>query len=447
MKKIVILLTVLIVVLSLCACATGDSNAQKETDGRSETGATNNDNVDSEKVNAPKPGIAPVTPRTQVPDGYVGIYTVEDLLKINANKLMNYILMNDLDLSSYPNWQGLLNNAHFDGNGHTISNLRSEKSGLFDECNMVTGLILKNVEINFKYLEDRVVLPDFYIGAIANTIKDSLTNCYAEGYISVRELSDDVCDIYMGGLVGYAENAMISYCTNDVKVFYDTNEVCKRFIDTTCGGIVGSMRNDNSGLIAFCVNNAEIYAYNYTDYDDGMWLDYHGICGGIVGEATSNITINSCVNSGDITSSAIASGIVATLTEKSYDKSCTIKHCINSGKIEISKEEGGVYPTYKLGHKASGILGEVNNSNCLVYLGACYNLGKICGDFKDAGSLVAYSKSDRINIRDCIYVSNSDYKENALSMDGKGGMYPESYNNKEISLTEAKEQFPQYFAD
>ena len=352
--------------------------------------------------------------------------------------------MNDLDLSSYPNWQGLLNNAHFDGNGHTISNLRSEKSGLFEECNMVTGLILKNVEINFKHFDDRNSI-DFCVGAIANTVKDSLINCHAEGYISLRELVLYVSDLYIGGLVGYAQNAMISYCTNDVKIFYDTREGYEGLINVICGGVVGSMHNDNSGLIAFCVNNAEIYAYNYRERDDGMWLVYHGICGGIVGEATSNITINSCVNSGDITGSAIASGIVATLTEKSYDKSCAIENCINSGKIEISKEEGRVYPTYKLGHKASGILGEINNSNCLVYLGACYNLGKICGDFKDAGSLVAYSKSDQINIRDCIYVNNSDYKENALSMDGKGGMYPESYNNKEISLTEAKEQFPQFF--
>ena len=32
-------------------------------------------------------------------------------------------------------------------------------------------------------------------------------------------------------------------------------------------------------------------------------------------------------------------------------------------------------------------------------------------------------------------------------MDGKEGMDPESYNNKEISLAQAKEQFPQYFAN
>ena len=389
MKKII----VIILALVLCFALFGGCSNSKGTTGTVATNSVDNGQIGETNNENYEPGAYKITPVTEVPDGYVGVYTVQDLLKINSNKTMNYILMSDLDLSNYSDWVGLSNNAHFDGNGHTISNLRSKKSGLFEECNMVTGLILKNVEINFDNSEDhKYDTGDYYIGTIANTVEDSITGCSATGYISIRKLHDDILeDFYLGGIVGYAKNSMISSCTNEVSVFYDTKETCDYYVDVTCGGIVGLMENEkNTGRIFNCVNNAEIYAYAYTEHDE-RWIDYEGFCGGIVGKITPNATIDTCVNLGDITGSVIASGIVATTKTGHYDKTFIVDNCINVGKIEISKKDGWVYPTYDLGHKAAGIIGELNNSKLSMY--ACYNLGKICGDFEDAGSLIAHSET------------------------------------------------------
>ena len=43
--------------------------------------------------------------QTTVPDGYIGIYTAEDLYNIRNNLSGKYILMNDIDLSVYENWE------------------------------------------------------------------------------------------------------------------------------------------------------------------------------------------------------------------------------------------------------------------------------------------------------------------------------------------------------
>lgn len=56
--------------------------------------------------------------KTEVPAGYIGIYTVEDLKNAEANADGNYILMNDLDLSSAADWDGIYINGIFDGNNY-----------------------------------------------------------------------------------------------------------------------------------------------------------------------------------------------------------------------------------------------------------------------------------------------------------------------------------------
>ncbi len=443
MKNLAVLFTVSTILFSLCACSITPLNPSQHV-GQKPTDKSNyTDNIELDE--GPVPGAYTITPITEVPDGYVGIYTIEDLLRIESNTAMNYILMEDLDLSSYSNWAGLSNDAHFNGNGHIISNLRSQKSGLFDKCKEISGLILENVEIEFDSSHDERAYYDYYLGSIANTVKGSIMGCSATGYISIKGLHEDtVGDFYIGGMVGYAQNSMISSCTNDISVLYNTNETGEGYISVVCGGIVGLMKHEkNTGSISGCVNNAEIYAYAYTEKDDAHWIEYQGVCGGIVGEITPNVTIDMCTNFGDITGSVIASGIVATTKEGHYDKTFVVSDCINAGKIEISKKEGRVYPTYDLGHKAAGIIGELHNSSLSMY--TCYSFGEICGDFEDAGSLIAHSETDKIYIKDCICIDNSDYNESALSMDGKDGMYPENYKNKEISLVEAKKRFSEYF--
>ena len=39
---------------------------------------------------------------TEVPEGYVGVYTIEDLYCVRNDLTANYILMNDIDLTEAP---------------------------------------------------------------------------------------------------------------------------------------------------------------------------------------------------------------------------------------------------------------------------------------------------------------------------------------------------------
>ena len=78
---------------------------------------------------------------TEVPEGYVGIYTIEDLYCVRNDLTANYILMNDIDLSSAlanggswdigTGWQPIGESSTssqsfkgvFEGNNYTINGL------------------------------------------------------------------------------------------------------------------------------------------------------------------------------------------------------------------------------------------------------------------------------------------------------------------------------------
>lgn len=70
---------------------------------------------------------------TEVPEGYVGIYTADDLNLIRENTDGNFILMADIDLGGKEHTPigDYLNpfNGKFDGNGHVISNFIITASG------------------------------------------------------------------------------------------------------------------------------------------------------------------------------------------------------------------------------------------------------------------------------------------------------------------------------
>ncbi|MCI8781473.1 MAG: hypothetical protein HFH70_12470 [Lachnospiraceae bacterium] len=68
---------------------------------------------------------------TGIPEGYIPIYTIADLVGINSNPSGNYILMNDIDMTKETSPGGSWDTGHgwtpldkfsgtFEGNGHRI---------------------------------------------------------------------------------------------------------------------------------------------------------------------------------------------------------------------------------------------------------------------------------------------------------------------------------------
>lgn len=79
-------------------------------------GETPNDESDNKLVTEELP--AEPAHKTEVPDGYVGIYSVDDFEYIRTTPKGNYILMSDIDFSNTKDWDGIKVEGNVDGNNY-----------------------------------------------------------------------------------------------------------------------------------------------------------------------------------------------------------------------------------------------------------------------------------------------------------------------------------------
>lgn len=325
---------------------------------------------------------------TQVPDGYIGIYTVDDLLKADNNRYADYILMNDIDLSSIDNWEGIRNFGTFDGNNYTISNLKSTHSGLFAS--------FKNL-INIKVENAVITNSGSTVGIIANIASSydesyhdfTVSNCSASGTIYFTDFHSSI-DVGIGGIIGKAHDEStvnIFDCTSRVDYIINTESVT----NTGIGGIVG--------YIGFVTNANVSNCYNYGNVILKQDKEFRSDVGGIVGETNSN-------------------------------KSLVINNCVNYGSLESQhtahwKGTGGVVGTARKD--------KINITNCC-------NTGKIQSSVENKGSIIGYIDDAEFTISQCEYVKNSEYGLNDLDAVGGNVLIP-SNNAVAISLNEAKQKY------
>ena len=261
-----------------------------------------------------------------LPTGYRGIYNWKDLDDIRNNLDANYILMNDLNLTT-PGYGDLASSSanegkgwapigipesaynlegsftgEFDGNNKTIADLEINRpdseemfTGLFGYIHEGTIKDLKSMNFN--------IIGYSHVGAIAgindggtilnsnisdgsidgvstvgglvghNFNANTTTNCYSKATVQGNNR--------IGGLVGYNESSGIKKC-------YATGNV---FGDSECGGLVGY---NNYGSI---VNN----------YSRGNVNGNNNI-GGLVGFTGNGSTIGNCFSLGAVTGTGTGIG-------------------------------------------------------------------------------------------------------------------------------------------
>lgn len=236
----------------------------------------------------------------------------------------NFVALGETPSKNYVPFSGT-----FDGQGHTISNLR--------------------------------VLRQYRVGQSGYGIAD---NAALFGYLkgaTVRNVTlDTTCAFaaqrYEASIAGECEGSIISGCTSlarvyDIGVLSPTGGIVARVIGTDgaattisdcrfggsvegsqyTGGIVGENLNDVSGLtITRCINEGTVTGV------------YRGL-GGIMGYANMNTTISHCTNRGSVKSidvtwntSIITGGIVG------HASNATVDHCTNEGFV---KGDGGIVGT------------------------------------------------------------------------------------------------------
>ena len=316
------------------------------------------------------------------------ISTVEEL-KALSNSGENYNLAADLDLSAYGNWTPIENfTGTLRGFGHSITGLQvnatslQENRGLFATLTgTVEGLTIQGtINANGEAA---------YIGMLCGKSFGVIRNVSVSGTIMAQNSS------YVGGIVGWAENAEITGCSSSVFIWGNEN----------VGGIAGRLTakrssdipvrdNTNTGDIAGTSNVGGVFGYVdvYADRSDveillvrnnnsGMVSASGDNVGGIAGYAsgeksngTAWVRFNDCTNTGEVSGMDKVGGIVG--NGGNYLKE--VAFCQNMQSVTGNLYVGG-YVGYASGvamrnlKNSSAITGKAWIGGIAGYCGQLYN--------------------------------------------------------------------------
>ena len=253
--------------------------------------------------------------------------------------------MNDIDLSSYSNWDPIgdidvdVGTGHgfsglFDGNGYTISNLTINRPdedgvGLFALVGDMDGII--GGEVRNLALENVTVVGNDSVAGLAGHSSGTITNCCSVGNITGSNQT--------GGLVGAFGYGLISDC-------YTNGEV--NGYDFT-GGLVGF---NNRGDVINSFSTGDVNGYNYT--------------GGLVGDVYAG-TISNSYATGDVAGNQDTGGLVG------LNNSSSISNSYATGGVQGNLNTGGL-----AGVNASSS-STISNSYALGLVQGVTNVGGLLG--------------------------------------------------------------------
>lgn len=213
-----------------------------------------------------------ITANQSAASDFIEIYTEQDLFNIRYNLYSNYILKNDITLSS--GWTKIDGNYNgiFDGNYYTISNMNIDNidgynTGFFAAIG-ISGIV-RNV-----YFDNANVNGYERTGIIAGTNNGTITNVQASGIVSGG--------ISVASIAGYNWGKIANSSSNgSVTIVAGSNNFGG-------GGIVGS----NFGKIYDCITQTDIVNYG---------SKFDGLCGGISARSNPPGDVRNCIAAGTIT--------------------------------------------------------------------------------------------------------------------------------------------------
>ena len=363
-------------------------------------------------------------------DGSYAICDLNDLLTLVEMSKNGYISKNDIivlgadiDLKEFcesnGGWTPISGfKGTFNGNGHTISNLKINRSdadyqGLFGS---LSGATIRNLK-----LEDVDVIGQNYVGGLAGSIASSPTienisvTGTVQGIEKVGGLAGNMgvtcaTNLYsgvttkgektVGGLVGYigAKQLSNSFSTGDVYGIAATGGL-------EIGGFVGHLRTSKAENIYAAGN---VHAPN------------SGNVGGVIGNNYYS-QVKNCYSTGDIVGSFVVGGIVGNVYSSS-DAVATISNAFASGTVNgkssnVGGIAGSLYGTLENctfkgdflaeGVYSAGIVGMLSGSNTTIKNCSFEGTAKF---YKTNGTgliagYIAASASSNALISDCQVVS------------------------------------------
>ncbi|MGI6721297.1 MAG: PEGA domain-containing protein [Anaerovoracaceae bacterium] len=197
----------------------------------------------------------------------------------------------------------------------------------------------------------------FYQGFFGYTDGATIRDLSVSGKVTIANSG-----VPCGGLMAAGSEATVENVTTDIDV--NATASTSAYIGGICGKAIG-------GTFTDCTNLGSITG--------GYQV------GGIIGTSyTNGITVNRCVNEGDVTGNTTGtttSYVSAGIEGNSYKKD-TIEYCINKGKISGANQGLG------------GIVGIMQANDARIQ--SCYNLGDIesTSDSANVGGILAYRGSN-----------------------------------------------------
>ena len=344
---------------------------------------------------------------SEVPEGYVGIYTKEDLDNVKLNMSGKYILMNDIVFedsdykkggdfyNSGKGWEPIGNTSLsfqgiFDGNGYSIINLKikSPDANIVGLFGSVSNALIKNTN-----LINTDIKGNNYVGGIAGRVYYSnIENCVFAGYVEGNQHVGGICGYFLnsGGVskqinnsvsrgsvigsenVGGIVGAFFTYANTDVTISACGNVAVIKAMSQNAGGICGRAE-------IFSATDLSRDMYISTSYNSGnVESQYNaggivGYCTGVGSSANSNVFIRNCMNTGNINATDATGGIVGYIFYFSV-----LQNSYSVGKVSAKTNFGALI----------GTKGSPFSANANYYLDeSTSNPTLILGDSKSADQL------------------------------------------------------------
>lgn len=418
------------------------------------------------------------------------------LQNINSNLSGKYLLGEDIDASATQNWDNGAGftpigsdatefKGTFDGGGHTISGLTinrpaSDYVGLFGYA---SGAAIRNVGLISSSISGQKYVGGLVGEAVGITISDSynqagtvtgsnscigglvgsdlqlitITNSYNTSDINTANSSYEV-----GGLVGSAVDATISYSRNEGKVTGG---------NVSIGGLVGRATGTNISL-QNCHNIGEIAPSGSTqDFIGGLggWIQNAHISncynnarvsgkemtGGLIGYVCQDVQISDSNNNGNISGTGSVGGLVGYTEGSAIAGISKIIKSYNTGTVSGTTATGG--QTFGIGglagyagrnmqisdshnngnvsgnHSVGGLIGEAGSGSIVTN---SYNKSVVTGSEWSVGGLVGYiGATSKISDSHNEGTVTSDYSRagGLVGQSGDGLTITGSYNTANVT--------------
>ncbi|MBP9994310.1 MAG: T9SS type A sorting domain-containing protein [bacterium] len=307
----------------------------------------------------------------------------------------------------------VLFSGHFDGGGHTISNMRVNKNDTYHRCclglfGFAEGGSIENVNMDGTCLIQIDGCYDYegvYIGGVVGYGQQiSVVNCHSDAAIEATGTLADMGSCAVGGICGGLMESYVAQCSFGGYIDCDAGS---SYANVTLGGIAGMVGECE---VTGCHNNGWIVNKTKT-HIAGNWG--HFVAGGIAGTAAGELSsISHCGNNGRVEveidpevyfeeGPAYCGGILgcALYWSNIPTTEVDITYCYNVADLSANPVTG-VYET-----AAGGIVGGAD-TQARVDVSNCYHAGGLTAD-RTGGIIVPDG--------DSVSVTNSHF------IDGCGG--------------------------